>query len=197
MFDRDELPCEDERMNVLVLGASLRARSYNVALAALAARQLSKDGAEVDVAVFRDFDAPLYNQDVLDASGFPAGVVRLSSRLRAADAFVIASPEYTFSVPGPLKNLIDWSSQEHPIAWAGKPGLLLSASVSSVGGQRGLWALRVPLEALGAHLYPEMFSLPNADERLDDLGELRDQEYARKLGELVRGFARFADRLTG
>jgi chromate reductase len=183
-------------MQVLVLGASLRARSYNVALARLASRELAAFGAEVDIAQFGEFDAPSYNQDTLDASGFPSGASTFSSRLRSADAFVIASPEYTFSVPGPLKNLIDWSSQDRPIAWTGKPGLLLSASVSSVGGQRGLWALRIPLEALGAHLFPEMFSLPNADERFDGAGELIDLEYADNLRALVRAFARFADRLT-
>ena len=182
-------------MNVLVFGASLRARSYNVALAALAARSFAAAGATVDLAAFGDFTAPLYNQDVLDGSGFPQAVRRFSTRLEAADAFAIASPEYTFSIPGPLKNLIDWSSQETPIAWAGKPGLLLSASVSSVGGQRGLWALRVPLEALGAHVFPEMFSLPNADERVDTAGAITDPERLAQLEKLIGDFVRFADRL--
>lgn len=182
-------------MRLLVFGASLRARSYNAALAALAARALSTLGAAVDLAPFGDFSAPLYNQDVLDASGFPEGVRRFSTRLRAADGFVIASPEYAFSIPGPLKNLIDWSSQETPIAWTGKPGLLLSASVSSVGGQRGLWALRVPLEALGAHVFPEMFSLPNADEKVDDAGALSDPQRREQLERLTGAFVRFADRL--
>jgi NAD(P)H-dependent FMN reductase len=182
-------------MKVLVFGASLRKRSYNATLAALAARELSAGGAQPDLAGFREFDAPLYDQDLLDLSGFPAGVREFSSRLRASDAFAIVSPEYAFSIPGPLKNLVDWSSQDLPLAWTGKPGLLLSASVSSMGGQRGLWALRVPLEAMGAHLFPEMFSLPNAGEQFDGAGELTDREHVGKLANLIRAFVRFADRL--
>jgi len=183
-------------MKVLVFGASLRVRSYNAALAGLAARELETNGAAVDLAGFSEFDAPPYNQDTLDTGGFPPGVLAFSRRLRDADALAIASPEYTFSVPGTLKNLIDWTSQQDPVAWTGKPGLLLSASVSSVGGQRGLWALRVPLEALGAHLYPDMFSLPNADETLDRAGEFTDAARSEALADLARAFVRFADRLT-
>lgn len=183
-------------MNVLALGASLRAHSYNVALATLAARALEAHGAAVDLAALREFDAPLYNHDLLEANGLPAGVLAFTRRLRDAHAFVIASPEYTFSIPGPLKNLIDWSSQEHPVPWAGKPGLLLSASVSSVGGQRGLWALRIPIEALGAYLFPQMLSLPNAAEKLSRNGDLTDATLAAQLADLTRGFARFADTLT-
>ena len=181
---------------MLVFAASLRAGSRNLALARLAAGQLANHGATVDFAYFREFEAPLYDQDLLDSSGFPAGVRRFTSRLRAADGFAIASPEYTFSIPGPLKNLIDWTSQEQPLAWTGKAGLLLSASVSSVGGQRGLWALRTPLEALGAHVYPDMFSLPNADTKLDGAGQITDDALNVRLAALTDAFARFADRLT-
>jgi NAD(P)H-dependent FMN reductase len=183
-------------MQVLVFAASLRAGSLNRALARVAAGHLTSRGVTVDFAAFREFDAPLYDQDLLDASGFPAGVRRFTARLNAADGFAIASPEYTFSIPGPLKNLIDWSSQEQPIAWTGKPGLLLSASVSSVGGQRGLWALRTPLEALGAYVYPDMFSLPDADTKLNPAGQIIDDALNRRLAELTDAFARFADRLT-
>jgi NAD(P)H-dependent FMN reductase len=183
-------------MTVFVLGASLRSRSFNATLASLAAREFDRLGCAVDLASLSEFDAPLYNQDLLDGSGFPAGVLAFSHRLAAANAFAIASPEYTFSIPGPLKNLIDWTSQESPIPWRGKPGLLLSASVSSVGGQRGLWALRMPLEALGAHLFPEMFSLPRAHETLDPAGQLKEPRDATALAALASAFTAFADRLT-
>jgi chromate reductase len=183
-------------MKVLVLGASLRAHSYNVALASVAARALEAHGATVDLARLNEFDAPLYNHDLLEGGGFPPGVLAFTRRVREAHAFAIASPEYTFSIPGPLKNLIDWSSQERPLAWTAKPGLLLSASVSSVGGQRGLWALRIPLEALGAYVFPEMFSLPNADAKLNRSGDLTDDTHAKQLDDLTRAFASFADTLA-
>ncbi len=183
-------------MKVLIVAASLRQASLNLALARLVAEALHAHGAGATLASLNEFDAPLYDQDLLDASGFPPGVSAFTARLRDAGAFAIASPEYTFSVPGPLKNLIDWTSQEQPIAWTGKPGLLLSASVSSVGGQRGLWALRVPLEALGAHVYPDMFSLPNADDKLDGEGHLTDVAQTKKLADLTAAFVHFAAALT-
>ncbi len=183
-------------MRLLVFGASLRSGSLNVALARLAAAQLTARGVEVEFATFNEFDAPSYNQDLLDRSGFPDGVRRFIGRLRAADGFAIASPEYTFSIPGPFKNLIDWSSQDEPIAWSNKPGLLLSASVSSMGGQRGLSALRVCLEALGAHVYPDMFSVPNAHETLDATGRLIDPALQERLGLVTDAFVKFAKTLA-
>ncbi len=179
-------------MRLLVFGASLRSSSLNVALARLAAEFFRARGCDVDLAAFGEFDAASYNQDLLDASGFPAAIRTFVDRLRAADAFAIASPEYAFSVPGPLKNVIDWSSQDEPIAWAEKPGLLLSASVSSMGGQRGLAALRVPLEALGAHVYPDMFSVANAHEKLSNKGHLTDDAVRARLETVVDAFLTFA-----
>ena len=179
-------------MRLLVFGASLRSNSLNVWLARLAAEHFVARGVEVDLASFGDFDAPSYNQDLLDASGFPAGVRAFIERLRAASAFAIASPEYAFSVPGSLKNVIDWSSQDEPIAWTDKPGLLMSASVSSMGGQRGLSALRIPLEALGAHVYPDMFSVPTAHEKLDSDGRLTDAAVRARLDAALDAFLKFA-----
>src|SRR5205085_4260862 len=97
-----------------------------------------------------------------DAEGMPAGATELQRRLVAADAFIIASPEYNASMPGILKNLIDWTSRFRPQPFDGRQGLLMSASPSLAGGNRGLWALRVPLEHLGARIYPDMFSLSMA-----------------------------------
>jgi NAD(P)H-dependent FMN reductase len=120
----------------------------------------------------------------------------LNERVKAADAFAISTPEYVFSIPGSLKNLIDWSSRERPIVWKGKPGLLLGASNSSIGAQRCLWALRVPLEALGAHVYPEMFSLPKADQKFDPAGQLADEELAQQLHAVTRAFLAFAQAIA-
>ena len=77
-------------MRLLVFGASLRSNSLNVSLARLAAEYLKGRGVEVDLASFGDFDAPSYNQDLLDSSGFPPPVLAFINRLRAADAFAIA-----------------------------------------------------------------------------------------------------------
>ena len=76
-------------------------------------------------------------------------------------------------MPGVLKNLIDWTSRFRPQPFDGKHGLLMSASPSMGGGNRGLWALRMPLEHLGARIYPDMFSLAQAHKTLVD-GDIED-----------------------
>jgi chromate reductase len=160
-------------LKVLVLAASLRADSLNRKLAALAARVAAENGATVDLASMRDFDVPSYDGDAELAQGIPAGANELQRRLANCDAFIMASPEYNGSMPGVLKNLIDWTSRFRPQPFDGRHGLLVSASPSLVGGNRGLWALRVPLEHLGARIFPDMFSLSVAHKAFagDDLAD--------------------------
>lgn len=160
-------------LKVLVFAASRRAGSLNRRLAALAARVAAENGATVDLAVMEDFDVPAYDGDAEQADGIPAGAQALQQRLIASDAFIISSPEYNGSMPGTLKNLIDWTSRFRPQPFDGRHGLLLSASPSMVGGNRGLWALRVPFEHLGSRIYPDMFSLSQAHKALvgDDIAD--------------------------
>ncbi|MBA3342872.1 MAG: NAD(P)H-dependent oxidoreductase [Gemmatimonadaceae bacterium] len=146
----------------LVFAGSLRDDSFNHRLASLAARAVEKNGASADVACLSDFPAPLYDNDVEGDSGIPTGVERFAERLRAADGLILASPEYNASMPGSVKNLIDWTSRIRPQPFNGKQALLLSASPSMAGGNRGLWSLRIPLEHLGTRVYPDMFSLAQA-----------------------------------
>jgi chromate reductase, NAD(P)H dehydrogenase (quinone) len=159
-------------VRVLVFEASLRRASLNGRLASLVASVVEENGGVVDRARMADFDCPSYDGDVEAEEGFPPGAEELRRRLLAADAFVIASPEYNFSMPGVLKNSIDWASRFRPQPFKGKHGLLMSASPSMAGGNRGLWALRKPLEHLGAPLYPDMFSLAQAHEAFDENGRI-------------------------
>jgi NAD(P)H-dependent FMN reductase len=121
-----------------------------------------------------EFDCPSYDQDVQDEQGIPAGAGRFRERLLKADGFIVASPEYNASMPGVLKNVIDWVSRFRPQPFNRKQGLLMSASPSMSGGNRGLWALRVPFEHLGARLYPDMFSLAQAHQAFDANGRIAD-----------------------
>lgn len=155
------------KLKVLVFAASLRADSLNRKLAALAARLAERGGATVDLASMRDFDVPLYDGDVEVAHGLPAGAEEFRRRLLASDAFIISSPEYNGSMPGTIKNLIDWASRFRPQPFDGRHGLLMSASPSLAGGNRGLWALRMPLEHLGTRVFPDMFSLSMAHKALE------------------------------
>jgi NAD(P)H-dependent FMN reductase len=166
-------PTPTPRLKVLVFAASLRAESLNRKLAALAARVAEHYGATVDLASMRDFDVPIYDGDVENVSGIPQGAHELRTRLLANDAFIISSPEYNGSMPGTIKNLIDWTSRLRPQPFDARDGLLLSASPSLAGGNRGLWTLRIPLEHLGTRVFPDMFSLSMAHKAFtgDEIGD--------------------------
>ena len=177
-----------EPLRILVFSASLRAGSLNTHLAVLAARAVEDHGATVDLGSMRDFDAPSFDRDVEAAEGLPAGAQALRERLEAANGFVIASPEYNASIPGVLKNAVDWVSRYRPQPFNERHGLLLSASPSMVGGNRGLWALRVPLEHLGARIYPDMFSLSRAHEAFDPSGRLANERLQQRFDDTVGNF---------
>ena len=166
-------PTADPKLKVLVFAASLRAQSLNRKLALFAARVAQRAGASVDLADMRDFEVPLYDGDVETAQGIPAGARELQRRLLASDAFIVSSPEYNGSMAGTIKNLIDWGSRFRPQPFDGRHGMLLSASPSLAGGNRGLWALRVPFEHLGARIFPDMFSLAMAHKAFagDDIAD--------------------------
>ncbi len=185
-------PDSDTKLNVLVFGASLRADSLNRTLAALAARVAEAGGAIVDHASMRDFDVPSYDGDVESDEGIPKGAEELRRRLVDSDAFIVSSPEYNGSMPGMLKNLIDWASRFRPQPFDGKHGLLLSASPSMVGGNRGLWALRIPFEHLGARIYPDMFSLATAHKTLVD-DEIADPALRARFEKTIEAFLSLAE----
>ncbi|WP_225824829.1 NADPH-dependent FMN reductase [Streptomyces naphthomycinicus] len=175
-------------LRFLVFGAALRADSTNARLASLVARLISDTGATVDLANLRDFDMPLYDGDMEAGEGLPRGALALRDRLERSDAFVISSPEYNASVPGVLKNAIDWVSRVRPQPFKTKHALLVSASPSLIGGNRGLWALRIPLEHLGTRVYPDMFSVANSYQAFTEEGTLADAGLQQRLTETVSGF---------
>jgi chromate reductase len=180
------------QLKVLVFAASLRAESLNRTLAALAARVAAENGATVDHASMRDFDVPSYDGDVEKAQGIPPGAQEFRRRLLACDAFIVSSPEYNGSMPGLFKNLIDWTSRFRPQPFDGKQGLLMSASPSMVGGNRGLWALRMPFEHLGARVYPDMFSLAQAHRALAE-GDIADATLRARFVKNLQAFLSLAE----
>jgi chromate reductase len=176
-------------VNVLLFAASRRKDSLNARLAALVQRVLEeRGGVRVEHASMPDFDCPSYDGDVETSDGLPAGAQRFRDRLMACDAFLIASPEYNASMPGVLKNAIDWTSRFRPQPFNGKQGFLLSASPSMAGGNRGLWALRMPLEHLGARIYPDMFSLAQAHTAFGDDGRISTPALQQRLEGILGCF---------
>jgi len=185
-------PMNGPDLKVLVFAASLRTESLNRKLAVLAAGVAEKAGASVDLASMLDFEVPLYDGDLEKAQGIPAGAQELQRRLLASDAFILASPEYNASMPGTIKNLIDWASRFRPQPFDGRHGLLLSASPALAGGNRGLWALRVPLEHLGARIFPDMFSLAMAHKAFAD-EEIADEALRGRFEKNVQAFLSLAE----
>lgn len=173
---------------MLVVGASLRKESFNVRLAGLAARTAAARGAEVRTAGFADLTVPPLDTDLLETDGVPDGARRFGDLLTETDGFILAAPEYNYSVSGVPKNLIDWTSRIRPWPFIGRHGLLLSASTGAVGGVRGLWALRVPLEGLGAHVHPTMFPLAYAGTALTADDDLADEGAREHLDRLIGDF---------
>jgi chromate reductase, NAD(P)H dehydrogenase (quinone) len=161
-------------VRLLVFGASMREGSMNDTLASLGAAVAKEKGATVERASMTDFECPPYDQDVELSKGLPAGAKALHDKLSAADGFMISSPEYNASMPGVLKNTIDWVSRFRPQPFNGKQAFLMAASPSMTGGKIGLWALRQPLEHLGARVYPDMFALAQAHRGFDSSGRIAD-----------------------
>ncbi|MEU7554370.1 NAD(P)H-dependent oxidoreductase [Streptomyces sp. NPDC044571] len=180
-------------LRVLVLAGSSRRASVNARLAALVAGQVERSGAVVDLARIREFEMPVYDGDTEEEQGPPPGAAALRERLLTAQALVIASPEYNASVPGVLKNAVDWVSRFRPQPFKDKQTLLVSASPSMVGGNRGLWALRVPLEHLGARVYPDMFSLAMAHSAFGEDGDLSEPGLRERLAATVDSFLALAE----
>jgi NAD(P)H-dependent FMN reductase len=177
-----------EPVRFLVFAASLREQSLNTRLAALAATCIEARGGTADLASMRDFDAPSYDADVETSAGLPAGAQEFNRRLQGCDAFVIATPEYNASMPGLLKNAIDWASRVRPQPFHERHGLLLSASPSMIGGNRGLWSLRIPFEHLGARVFPDMFSLARAHEAFDVEGRIASVELQQRFDQTLESF---------
>lgn len=184
-------------MKIFAFAASLRDGSRNRQLLDLAVDKLTDLGAEIDASHFSEFNVPLYNQDIQDASGIAEGALKFQEKLEQSEGFIVVSPEYNHSMPGTLKNLIDWVSRIRPDQpFRGKPGMIMTVSPSMVGGSRGGYHLRQPFTALGTRLYPDMFSLAKAHEAYDEDGNLSNEGLSKRLMETLQGYLDFVRRLT-
>lgn len=178
---------------ILCLGASLGGASLNKKLILNTQRILSTATAHTITAkTLADYPMPVYSGDSEEESGVPAGAQALGQIISESQALIISSPEYNGSIPGGLKNAIDWVSRLSPMPLSGKPILILGASPGALGAVRGLWHTRVPFEVLGNHVFPEMFGLPQAHQAFDESGKLKDAKTEERLGKLLSRFVTHA-----
>ncbi|MFL6624626.1 MAG: NADPH-dependent FMN reductase [Sulfurifustis sp.] len=171
-----------KEFTVLGIAGSLRKGSYNRA-ALHAAQQLVPPETRIDVF---DLDGiPCFNQD--EEKNPPAKVAELKSRVRAADAVLFVTPEYNYSVPGVLKNAIDWASRPYgDSAWAGKPAAVMGASVGTIGTARAQYHLRQMFVFLNVPsvLQPEVM-IANAQQKFDAQGNLTDDMSKKLITQLL------------
>jgi len=175
-------------LRILVFSASLRDDSLNTRLAKLAADVIEKNGAKADFANMSEFDCPSYNGDEEINKGIAEGAAEFRKRILENDAFIISSPEYNGSVPGLLKNSIDWVSRFRPQPFNEHHALLMSASPAMGGGNKALWSLRIPLEHLGANVFPNMFSLAMAHKAFTPEGKIADETLSKRFEDNLTAF---------
>ncbi|MDX1656982.1 MAG: NADPH-dependent FMN reductase [Candidatus Competibacteraceae bacterium] len=181
----------NQNLKVLGISGSLRRGSFNSA-ALRAARELAPQGMSVELA---DISAiPLYNEDVRQA-GLPASVETFRQAIREADALLIACPEYNYSVPGVLKNAIDWASRPPEQPFEGKPVAIFGASPGMLGTARAQYHLRQCFVSLNAPVVnrPEVM-IASANQKFDQDGQLTDDKTRELLGRLLESLALLARR---
>ncbi len=168
-------------MKIIGISGSLRAASNNTGLLR-AASAFAPDGIEI----MGYAEVPIYNGDDEAASGAPARAQEIADALAAADGLIIACPEYNFSIPGGLKNLIDWLSRIRPMPFAGKPTAILGSAPGPIGTARVQYDLRKVLSALEADLVtkPEVF-VGLSGSKFDGNGDLTDDTSREFLGKLM------------
>lgn len=166
---------------LIAFAASYRAGSYNQQLLTLAVRDARAAGAEVTVLDYAALESPLFRDTDENGTSLPEGVERLAQALLSHDGMLIASPEYNWSMPASLKNLIDWLSVDTRAPLTGKTALLLTATPSVRGGVTGLTQLRTPLMHLHVWVYPQLIGIGQCDTALvaDGFVSKRDRDYLR------------------
>ncbi|GAB6147354.1 NADPH-dependent FMN reductase [Desulfocicer niacini] len=173
-------------MKIIGISGSLRKGSYNTALLR-AAEQILPAGVEMEI--FTCDGIPLYNSDV-DVAEKPPAVKRLRDAISNCDGVLFATPEYNHSIPGVLKNTIDWISRpgfKSPMA--GKPSAVISASKGFLGGARAQENLKLVLDSLLSPLYPSTECLVgSAQEKFDTHGTLIDERVQERVQKYVEGF---------
>jgi chromate reductase, NAD(P)H dehydrogenase (quinone) len=182
----------DKQLVILGFAGSLRKGSYNKALLRAAIELLPK---EASLEIFDLEGIPPFNQEL--ESSMPARVKEFKAKIRAADAILIATPEHNFSVPGILKNAIDWASRPYgDDSFEGKPAAIMSASTGMLGGARAQYHLRQIFVFLDMHPInkPEVI-VTFAGQKVDEQGRLTDETTRKVIKALLESLVAWTKRL--
>jgi chromate reductase, NAD(P)H dehydrogenase (quinone) len=182
----------DTTLNILGICGSLRKGSFNL-MALKTAQELAPVGMIIER--FDIAPIPLYNEDV-KAQGFPPVVAELRAKIKAADGLLLVTPEYNYSIPGVLKNAIDWASRPPEQPFDGKPIALMGASGGAHGTARAQYHLRQVFIFLNAHILnrPEVF-IGAAQTKFSAEGKLTDQSTRDLIAAMLAQFAAWITRV--
>ena len=182
-----------ETLRVLGISGSLRKASWNT-IALRAAQKLAPAGMSIEIAEIRDI--PFYDGDVESTTGIPAAAQAFREKIRAADALLIASPEYNASVSGVLKNAIDWASRPPQQPLDGKPIAIFGASPGATGTIRGQQHLRQVLANVnGLVLVQPVVAIGMAAQRFDADGNITDEPTRTFVATMLTKLADWTRRL--
>jgi chromate reductase, NAD(P)H dehydrogenase (quinone) len=181
----------DKILNVVSICGSLRKGSYN-RMVMNALQGYAPEGMRIaEAPSYAEF--PLYNADIQNSAGFPAPVQTMAEAIRAADGVIFVSPEYNYSIPGALKNAIDWVSRLPNQPFVGKPVAIISAAAGILGGGRMQYDLRrcmIFVDALTMNK-PEIF-IGNVSQRIDEkTGQIKDEQAIGFIKQQLAAFAKF------
>ncbi len=181
-------------INVLAISGSLRTESYNRKALQVAKEIASDLGAETREIDLRELNLPIFDQDIQD-KGLPESVKKMKAAIEAADILLICSPEYNYSIPGGLKNAIDWASREGN-SFKGKVGTVFGVSSGRMGTVRGQVHLRDVLTGLNVIVVPtpQIFIGPAPDVFNPDWS-LKDPKTIEKLTQLIQNTLTLAQKL--
>jgi chromate reductase, NAD(P)H dehydrogenase (quinone) len=187
----------ENSLNVLTVCGSLRKASYNAALARTLP-SLAPEGMSIKPAPAWN-TMPLYNHDIQMDPGFPTDVIAWADAIRAADGVIIVSPEYNWSIPGGLKNAIDWVSRFKEVPFKEKPVALQSCAGGALGGARMQYQLRQSLTSIDAMIFgkPEIFVTFSAKKFDEKTLALTDHATIDIVKQQLAGFEKFIRRHNG
>ena len=180
-------------INILGIAGSLRRQSYNRS-ALRTAKELTPEGVTINI--FELDGIPGFSED--DEKNPPAKIIEFKKQIRAADALLFSTPEYNYSVPGVLKNAIDWASRPYgDNAWAGKPAAIMGASIGMIGTARAQYHLRQIFVFLNVYPInqPEVM-IANAAERFDAEGNLTDEKTKEYIRKLIEALVEWTNRIS-